>query len=93
MRSAAIALVATLIALRLQPPATAYFNPQFAVVSTLREWHGSDGYFRFHSGARIVVDSADARTLNQTAEAFQQDLAALMGIRTENRSGPVPNAR
>jgi hexosaminidase len=88
MRPAAIASVATLIVLavsvttlRLQAPASASLNPQYAVVPTLREWHGSDGYFRFHTGARIVVDSADAKTLNPTAEVFQEDLASLLGLR------------
>jgi hexosaminidase len=88
MRLAAIALVAALIALavsdvalRPQAPADANFDPQLAVVPTLREWHPSNGYFRFHNGARIVVDSANTGALNPTAAAFQDDLASLIGIR------------
>jgi hexosaminidase len=97
MRPAAIALVASLIVLavavttlRLQAPASANFNPQVAVVPTLREWHGLDGYFRFHSGARIVVDSADARILNPTAEVVQEDLGSLLGLQLGIAQGAYP---
>src|ERR1700680_1641757 len=97
MRSAAIALVATLIVLavsvttlRLQAPASANFNPQLAVVPTLREWHGSNGFFRFQSGAHIVLDPADARMLSPAAEAFQEDLASLIGIRPGIAQGSHP---
>ena len=89
MRSATIAGVLSLIALGaslilllgLHAPAVTRLSPQFAVVPTLREWHASDGYFKFHGGSRIVIDPADAETLNPTAEALQEDLASLTGMR------------
>jgi Glycosyl hydrolase family 20, domain 2 len=89
VRSATIAGVLSLIALgvslllllALHAPAGPTLSPQFAVVPTLREWHTSDGYFKFHDGSRIVIDSADAETLIPTAEALQEDLASLTGMR------------
>ena len=87
MRSAAIAISlilivssASLVYLRVQQK-PADFNPQSAVVPTLREWHGSHGHFAFHAGGRIVLESADAQVLNPTAEAIRDDLASLTGLR------------
>jgi glycosyl hydrolase family 20 len=88
VRSASIAGVLTLIALstsllgiHLGAPQGASLNPRLEVVPTLREWHASAGYFRFHVGSRIVIDSADAISLIPTAKAIQEDLASLTGAR------------
>lgn len=85
-----VALGVSVAALGQDSPAGVDLNPQFAVVPTLRDWHGSDGYFRFRDGAQIVLDAADAKTLNPTAEALQEDLAALTGRRLGIAQGPYP---
>ena len=94
MRSVLIARVLTLIALgvsvialQFDTPAGADFNPQLAVVPTLREWHGYEGYFRFQDRARIVVDSSDAEALIPTADVVRQDLASLTATRPEIAQG------
>ena len=76
-----IALGVSVLLLAVHVPAGARLSPQFAVVPTLREWHTSEGYFKFQEGSRIVIDSAIAETLNPTAEALQEDLAGLTGVR------------
>jgi hexosaminidase len=89
VRSATIAGVLSLIALgasmllllALHAPGGARLSPQFTVVPSLREWHTSDGDFKFQNGSRIVIDSADAESLNPTAEVLQEDLASLTGRR------------
>jgi hexosaminidase len=97
VRSATIAGVLTLIAvstsllaLELGAPKSRSLNPQFEVVPTLREWHASAGYFRFHIGSRIVIDSADSAALNLTAQAIQEDLASLTGARPMIAQGLDP---
>src|SRR4029077_14366139 len=80
---AVLALAVALVVLPPDAPARADFNPQLAVVPTMREWHGADGTFNFQQGARIVVDSTDANTLLAAARLFREDLAALTGTRPE----------
>ena len=88
MRSASIACALTLIALTLSllvlqrgASGGASLEPRLEVVPTLREWHASAGYFRFRAGSRIVVESTDAPSLMPTAEAIQEDVASLTGVR------------
>jgi Glycosyl hydrolase family 20, catalytic domain/Glycosyl hydrolase family 20, domain 2 len=85
-----MALAVSVAALGKDSPGGLDLNPQLAVVPTLREWHGSDGFFRFRDGAQIVLDAADAGALNPTAEAFQEDLASLTGRRLEIAQGQYP---
>jgi hypothetical protein len=82
---ALIALFAALRLVQLGVPGDAARNPQLAVVPTLREWHGDSGYFRFHAGLRIILDSADAAALDPTARTIQDDLASLTGANVELR--------
>ena len=88
MRSASIACVLILIALttsllvlQRSAPGGTSLDPRLEVVPTLREWHASAGYFRLEVGSRIVVDSTDSPSLVPTAEAIQQDMASLTGVR------------
>ena len=84
--------VSLILVLGLRAPAVAGLSPQFAVVPTLREWYPADGDFKFQDGSRIVIDSADAVTLNPTAEVLQKDLASLTGMRLGivQRGDPMP---
>jgi hexosaminidase len=87
-----IALSASLLVFELGVPSHAARSPQLAVTPTLREWHGSTGYFRFHAGARIVLDPADAATLDPTARAIQDDLASVTGARPVIAEAPNPTS-
>ncbi len=49
------------------------------VVPALREWQGRSGSFSMTSASRIVVDSAYATQLQETAQVFQGDLFELTG--------------
>jgi len=87
---ALIALAASLLVIQLGVPAASAGGPQLSVVPAPREWHGASGYFRFHAGSRIIVDSADAAALAPTAAAVQDDLASLTGSRPVIARGPGP---
>ncbi|RIQ11158.1 family 20 glycosylhydrolase [Jiangella rhizosphaerae] len=50
-----------------------------AVVPALQEWSGTGETFRLPVGARIVADTADARALGTSLEAFAADLRAITG--------------
>ena len=97
MRAATIAAVIALIALaasilvvqRLVPAASAG-GPRLSVVPAPREWLRAPGYFRFHAGSRIILDSADAATLDSTAAAIQDDLFSLTGSRPMTALGSDP---
>ena len=87
---ALIALTASLLVIQLRIPAASAGGPPLSVVPGLREWHGASGYFRFHAGSRIIVDSADATALDPTAAAIQDDLASLTGSRPVIALGSHP---
>ena len=87
---ALIALAASLLVIQLRVPAASVSGPRLSVVPALREWHEASGYFRFHAGSRIIVDSADAAALDPTAAAFQDDLASLTGSRPAIALGSEP---
>lgn len=57
-------------------PSNFFANPAPPVAPMLREWHGSSGSFILGSDARIILDTAFATQLLDTAQVFQQDLAA-----------------
>ena len=86
----AVALAASFVLLQLDAPAGANFNPQFAVVPSLREWQSAGGYLSLSHGTRVVVDSADAGAVTPTAEAIQADLAAVTGARPAMATGLRP---
>jgi hexosaminidase len=87
---ALIALAASLLVIQLSVPAASVSGSRLSVVPALREWQGASGYFRFHAGSRIFVDSADAATLGPTAAAIQDDLTSLMGSRPVIALGSDP---
>jgi hexosaminidase len=76
-----VALTTSLLVLKLGAPEGSILDPRLEVVPTLREWDASAGYFRFHVGSRIVVDSTDGSSLVPTAEAIQEDVTSLTGVR------------
>jgi len=87
---ALIALAASILVIQRLVPAASAGGPQLSVVPTPREWHGAPGYFRFHAGSQIIVDSADATALDPTAAAIQDDLTSLTRSRPHIALGSVP---
>ena len=67
----------TLISRSLLAPIIFYTNPSPSVVPVLREWHGGNGSFLLRPDTRIVLDPVYAEQLRETAQIFQQDLAAV----------------
>ncbi|SDE02414.1 family 20 glycosylhydrolase [Streptomyces prasinopilosus] len=54
-------------------------NAAPAVYPALREWQGGEGVFRLEPTSRIVLESAGAAALGDTARTFAADLATLTG--------------
>src|SRR5258706_5364826 len=76
--------LALLIPLHLVDPSVLFLltsNPNNApqVIPALREWHGGSGSFMLNPASQIVVDSADASQLQETASVFEGDLFVVTG--------------
>src|SRR5579863_9229234 len=52
-------------------------NPAPAVIPSLRQWQGGNGFFTLRSTSRIAIDPAYTTQLKNTANVFRDDLLAV----------------
>jgi hexosaminidase len=69
----------SLLPFHLFAPINFFANTYPNVVPIMREWNGDAGSFVLGSSSQIVLDSANASQLQDTATIFQQDLTLVTG--------------